>query len=332
MNFVIYDYNFREGIFSKYLSLGMKEIELIEEFLNRFRSRNTRDGYLKELKKFFNYRLRMGLSINEISITKGEVVVYVDFLINEEKLAPKTILRNISALCSYWEYLIEIGIVNVNIFKGIAKKIESTPVIPTKIMSTEQVKEILKLSKNNILHHVIFVILFYTGMRVSELISLTRESYKDEEEFGDLFKVLNYKSKGDKLTKKVLNPKAVESIEIYLSYMKSIGREIVGSAPLLQPFRNFYSCDGEKVLQRPVSKGFINKVFKKYFKMIGIQSLKGYSAHSARTTLVTQLIENGKDIYLVSKEIGHADVATTQRCYDRSKKKLSESLLLEKIY
>lgn len=320
------------GIFIKYLSFSSREMAMVNEFLSRFKSNNTRASYLAELKKFFLYRNCNNSPANEISISKGDAASYVEYLDRIEGAAPKSILLSLSALCSYWEYLAELRIVTFNIFKGMSKKFDKKPLTPTKVLSVDQVREIIELSKNNILDYTVLIILFYTGIRVGELISLTRNSYREEEELGEEFKVLVFKAKGDKILKKVLNEIVMEAIEKYLNYMKNICREIKADDPLIQPLKNFYTSDGIYLGNRPISASLINKIMKKYFRLIGIKDLRGYSAHSARTTLVTRLIERGNDIYQVSKEIGHADVATTQRCYDRSKRHLSDSLLLDNIY
>jgi site-specific recombinase XerD len=193
----------------------------------------------------------------------------------------------------------------------------------------------LSLARDNPLHSAILNLLFFTGMRVGELISLTHECYRVEEEFGEQFKVLVYSAKGEKVQKRILHKNAVAALDRYLDYRREQGRsDIDPSDPLIQPSRNFFTREGELIpLVRTISASLVSKIIKKYSRLIGISNLKGYSAHSARTTLITQLIERGNDIYLVSKEIGHADVSTTQRCYDRSKRKLSESLLFnQEIY
>lgn len=317
-------------LFSENILLQVMTKEIIKEFIERLHSKNTKSGYLKELKKFFQYRINNNLSLKESLMTRGDAISYTEHLIHNQQLAPKTIHRNISALCSYFEYLLEVGIVNSNIFKGISKKIEDKPLVPTKVLSSEQVKEILNLSEKDILHHTVLTILFYTGIRVGELVSLTRESYCEEEEGGEKFNILIYRAKGDKIIKKVLNKAVVKVLNKYLQHMISIDREIKTGEPLLQPMRNFFTECGNQILNRSISTCMVNKIVKKYLRLIGIDKTRGYSAHSARTTLITRLIETGNDIYQVSKEIGHADVATTQRCYDRSKRKLKESLLLNK--
>ncbi|MBF0363703.1 MAG: site-specific integrase [Oligoflexia bacterium] len=263
-------------------------------------------------------------------ITRGDAATYANYLLHEKNVSHKTLHRNISVLVTYWEYLISIGEVNTNIFRSIVSKFENKPIVPTKVLVSDQVKKIFLLSENSHLDQTIFTILFYTGMRVGELVSLKRNSYVMEEEFGKKHWVLKYVAKRDKVVKKVLNDKFVNVINDYLDYMNEIGREVLASDPLLQPSRNFFREDGTLALNRPISVSYIKRIFKKYFKKIDISEMRGYSAHSARTTLITTLIEKGCDIYAVSKEMGHNDVATTQRCYDRSRRKLADSLLLEK--
>lgn len=231
------------------------------------------------------------------------------------------------------ESLISISEVNLNVFRHLARKLENKPLVPTKVLTTMQVNNIFHRCQNNLLDNAIFSILFYTGMRISEITVLKGSSYKVEEEFEKKYWILKYTAKGDKLVKKVLNRKVIDSINNYLNFMKESGREVLPDDPLLQPSRNFFNQDGILSLKRPISISFIKRLFKKYYKEIGISNLDGYSVHSARTTLITTLVEKGYDIYSVSKEVGHNDVATTQKCYDRSKRDLGDSPLLnENLY
>ncbi|MBF0360972.1 MAG: tyrosine-type recombinase/integrase [Oligoflexia bacterium] len=320
--------NYLSGFFVGYLLGHPNQKLVLEEFLKRYPKSYTKNAYISDLKIFFVYCYQKGLSVEEKLITRGDATAYVDYLLHEKNVSHKTLHRSISVLSSYWEYLISISELNSNIFRNVARKIENKPVIPTKVLNVTQVNHIFSLCEDNYLDQAIFYILFYTGMRVGELVSLIGSSYGVEEEGGKKYRVLRYVAKGDKVVKKVLNNKVVISIDNYLKQMQCMGREVLPNDPLLQPNRNFFDGDGALSLNRAISVSYIRRIFKKYLKHIGITDLSGYSAHSARTTLITSLIEKGCDIYAVSKEVGHADVATTQRCYDRSKRKLAGSLML----
>lgn len=321
-----------EGVFENYLRQKPEQVQIVTEFLRRFSSTHTSLAYKTELNRFFSYREQEALPMCEKSVTRSEVASYLHHLTHEKKLAPKSIHRSLSALCSYWDYLMERELVSFNAFRGVTRRIEDHPLTPTKALRSDQVRDMLLLANNNPLHSAILHLLFFTGMRVGELTNLTLSCYRDEEELGERYKVLIYRAKGDVIQKRVLHERVVATLDRYLHYRREQGREVTAvDDPLIQPSRNFRTCEGELLsLSRKISVGLVNKIVKKYLRSIGIVNLKGYSAHSARTTLITQLLESGSDIYLVSKEIGHADVSTTQRCYDRSKRKLGESLLLRK--
>ena len=54
------------------------------------------------------------------------------------------------------------------------------------------------------------------------------------------------------------------------------------------------------------------------------------SPHSARATFISELLDQGVDIYRIAKEVNHSSVKTTQE-YDKRKREM-ESDILEKLY
>ena len=89
----------------------VKYLEYLDKELNF--SKNTIDSYRKDLADFFCFVNRQG--IDYLSINRYDVRAYLKYL-DELKLKNSTIARRISAIRSFYNYLLSMGIISNNIF------------------------------------------------------------------------------------------------------------------------------------------------------------------------------------------------------------------------
>ena len=136
-------------------------------------------------------------------------------------------------------------------------------------------------------------VLYATGIRVSELVSLNLDDIELDEGF------VRCIGKGSKERVVPMGEIAINALRSYLSK----GRPKLVSNP------------GENALflnhhgRRLTRQGFW-KIVKKYAAQLGIR--KEITPHTLRHSFATHLLENGADIRAVQEMLGHADISTTQ--------------------
>lgn len=147
-------------------------------------------------------------------------------------------------------------------------------------------------------------VLYATGMRVTELVSLTVWDINMEMEY------LSCRS-GGKTRIIPLGSKAIEALTLYLNkareaMIKSGGGEIL-----------FVNCFGS-----PMTRQGFWKIIKVYAAKAGIKA--DITPHMLRHSFAVHLIENGADIQSVQEMMGHSDISTTQMYARLNKNKLKE--------
>ncbi|MDO8571752.1 MAG: tyrosine-type recombinase/integrase [bacterium] len=145
----------------------------------------------------------------------------------------------------------------------------------------------------------ILEVLFSTGLRVSELSSLKRDTInlgKDE---------FTVKGKGDKYRIVFLSSRAREHIKIYLDLRKDI------LPPLfLRHDRAFNPKRSDEDADFFLTPRSIQRLVQKYAKIAGVT--KKITPHVMRHSFATDLLMNGADIRSVQSLLGHASITTTQ--------------------
>lgn len=133
--------------------------------------------------------------------------------------------------------------------------------------------------------------LFSTGMRVSELCSLTRDIDFERGHF-------SIRGKGDKVRVVFLTDSAHEAIKAY-----DVARKDMEEAM-------FVSHPAGKALPRPLIPRAVERLVKDHAVRAGIS--RKVTPHVIRHSFATDLLENGADVRSVQALLGHANIATTQ--------------------
>ena len=255
-------------------------------------SRNTVESYHFDLRKFRDFLSSKGT--NFISFTKADVIDFVERL-RGEGYADSSICRLLSSIKGMCRYLLIENIIEEDPSENLRapKKWDRLP----KALSVSEVSSLLDLSASGvsdptvIRDHVMFELLYSSGLRVSELISLKFEDINLEAGF------LRVLGKGSKERIVPLHMRAAEKLKSYASLQR---------AEILKRKRSPYLF----VTGRggPMTRQRFWQIIKRLGKRLGIK----ISPHTMRHSFATHLLEGGADLRSLQKMLGHADISTTQ--------------------
>ncbi len=137
--------------------------------------------------------------------------------------------------------------------------------------------------------------LFSTGLRVSELCSLLRDTDLSKDE-------LSVRGKGEKVRVVFFSDEAKRAIKNYLAKRKDLDDAL------------FVKVGKEKQETKedemPLSRRSVERVVKRYAITAGVS--KKVTPHTLRHCFATDLLQNGADLRSVQALLGHANIATTQ--------------------
>ncbi|MFA5247702.1 MAG: site-specific tyrosine recombinase/integron integrase [Patescibacteria group bacterium] len=257
-----YQYLSKDPIF------GLKQEMKLRKF-----SQKTIKSYLHYITEILNFA-----SKNPKEITNGHIRNYLESLC-DKGLSSSTLNTAYSALKFYFE-----KILYRKFFFNLprAKKDKKLPVVLSK-------KEILYIINacNNIKHKLIIQILYCSGLRVSEVVSLKINDINFNR------KIIHLKgAKGAKDRVTIISKVVLRNIEKYLAEFKPL--EYV-----------FESMRGGSLTTRT-----IQAIVSQNTKKAGLN--KPVSPHSFRHSFATHLLESGLDIRYIQSLLGHERLETTQ--------------------
>jgi len=274
----------------------------IEEYLTYIRcelalSPHTVSAYGNDLNQWRDYSLggRDAGEFNPMDVTTSDLRVWISSL-SAKGISARSIRRKISALRNFFDYMVRRhGLPGNPAADLVLKRVPEQ--LPCYIPSNET-NSILdsKIDENDfreVRNRLIILMLYSTGMRCQELISLRDDAVNVERRE---LKVLGKRNKervipfGDELAQAI-------------SHYRKIRAATVGTSAT----ENFFTREsGEAVYQKIV-----------YDVVHG--TLLGNGAHATRLSphvlrhsFATDMLNNGADLNAVQKLLGHASLATTQ--------------------
>lgn len=291
--------------------------------IGKNQSPRTIRAYAHYLGRFANFAKSLGLTCPEdISIEAiRKFRLFLNRLENEGGQSLKIISQNyhLIALRAFLKYLTKQDI------KTLApEKIElpKNPARQVEFLEKEELNRLfgaIQKEKDGLLRlrdQAILQTLFSTGLRVSELTALKKETVNLER--GEF----TVRGKGDKLRLVFLSQEAIEALKKYLSKRKDASKALfVGHSMIGQKAE-------DKIEKEIRSQGFklktreekdespgltvrqIQRIIKKYCRLAGI--VKTVTPHTLRHSFATDLLQNGADIRSVQSLLGHASITTTQ--------------------
>lgn len=277
--------------------------EIIESFLDMLIAEkgvsvNTRQSYCRDLMSFADF-------YDSEHIEKAyeeDLKKYIHYLVGEKQLASSSVSRQISALKQFYLFLCSIKERTDNPASNL--EFPKQGVKLPKTLSEADINALFDEASQDRdsyegLRTLVFLeILYASGLRVSELVSLPYTVFNRENMF------INIIGKGNKERIVPINKAAYDTIKEYLPYRQAYLKK-AGKASNRFLFPSATSKTGY------ISRQRIFQLIKELAVDAGIDRDK-ISPHVIRHAFATHLIEHGADLRSVQQILGHESIATTQ--------------------
>ena len=277
----------------------MKDDNLVHMFLEtihaeRNASQNTLAAYAKDLRIFREFLGDQKSNLE--AVDRQTIEAYMTHL-NAQGCAASTNARRLSAIKQIYGFLYEEGVITSN--PAIELRTPKLPRQLPKIMSEADVDALLRVAetsaKSPLLkarNHCLMQILYATGMRVSELVSLAKSAVLGNPD------MILVKGKGNKERLVPLSGAAKDAI---CAYLAELDKAEVESRFLFPSSRT----DGH------ITRIAFYNLIKKLALQAGINPTK-VSPHVLRHAFATHLLSNGADLRVIQMLLGHSDISTTE--------------------
>jgi integrase/recombinase XerD len=251
---------------SQYLSLGHY-------------SPHTVRNYLSELRYLFVYYC----DVSPQDLTEDMIMEYLVYLAKTlqcSRVKCRMAAQSISFFCRH--VLRRPYVIPSVVYPRTASKLPA-------VMSAEEIKLLIDTVKN-IKHRTIIMLLYSSGLRVSEISHL---KITDIDSKSMRIKVVQGKGSKDRYT--LLSQQVLVELRAYYIIYKPKEYLFNGSGP-----------------GRPLSVRSIEHLVQKALIQLGLES-KNYTVHTIRHSFATHLVDNGTDLHTVKELLGHSSLQTTMR-------------------
>jgi len=258
-------------------------------------SRNTLDNYQRDLNSYMQFIENSGImSLKDVA--ESDIAAYLKKL-KRRGLQPATISRALSSIRGFHKYVYEEerGKSNpVELFEG--------PKTNRKLPETLSVEEVSQLIESIpvdskglwIRNRAMLECLYATGMRVTELITLSRQQLLIKEG------LVRIRGKGSKERIVPIGMMAISWVQRYLTEVRpGLAKRKLGHDIL------FLNRRGS-----PMTRMSVWNIIQDAARQTGIE--KRIYPHIMRHSCATHLLEAGADLRAVQELLGHSDISTTQ--------------------
>ena len=261
-------------------------------WLASLRSENTRAAYRRDLTDFLSFTDAHGVDV--LAASRPVIDAYATAMETDGK-SPATIARRLSALASFYRYLVDEGVLAASPVDRVRRPRVGTE-SPRLGLDRDEARAFLAAAEAaGPVEHALGCLLLLNGLRVSE--ATAAQVIDLDTERGHW--VLRIVGKGGARRVTPLAPRTIAAVDALVD-----GRD---TGPILLTDR------------RPLDRHTAARMIARVARRAGID--KRISPHSLRHTMVTQALEAGVPIHVVQDAAGHASPETTRR-YDRARHQL----------
>lgn len=252
--------------------------QLIQLWLHG-RSKHTIKGYTNDI-QHFSQQVNKSLR----TVTLQELQNYADYL-TEKDYAPTTIKRMLCAVKSLFSFGHRIGYLQFDTGKPLRIPTPKES-ISERILTQDEVLYMFEMAKNP-RDKMLLMLLYYTGLRVSEISGLRWSDFQKRDKTGQI----TVQTKGNK-TNVILIP--VHVWDKLCQFRNGAGED----SPVFRSRKGNALCVGQ-----------IQRIVRRIALKAGITG--NVSPHWLRHSHASHALENGCPIHLVQKQLNHSNIATT---------------------
>jgi len=259
------------------------------------RSPRTVDSYFRDINKFLLFVENEGINYLEV-----DQILIRNFLTSEltNQISKKSCKRRMSAISGYYYFLQKNGVINDNPFILVGKiKVEKK--YPT-VLFKEQIESLFAENRKRkdfmaIRDEAIIEMLYYAGLRVSELVGLDIQNVDLEN------RTLQVIGKGNKERIVPFSKTCQSTLKDYISNL----REKLVTKRKDYSLSLFVNADGDRLTSRG-----LQYILKQIEEKTGLYL--GLHPHIFRHSFATHLLENGMDLRMIQELLGHDSINATQ--------------------
>lgn len=270
-----------------------------ESFLTYLRterrySPHTLEAYGRDLNDFAEYLQRIYQCADPVSITRSMVRSWVADLMAREYKAT-SVHRRLSAVNAWFRFLQRQGKLSSNPARGIPKP-KAPKRLPT-FLDDRSAREVYAPvndadSFDEVRDRLIVILLYETGMRISELIGL-----RDRD--------IDFGAQQLRVTGKRNKTRLIPVSRPMLDELGQFARMRDGLNPVRSDETYFVTRKGKKM-----TRDFVYPRVKRYLS--AITTLDKKSPHVLRHTFATHMLNNGAELNAIKEILGHSSLASTQ--------------------
>ncbi len=264
--------------------------------IERGRSLKTVENYNRYLIRFLDYtKAKHPKDITDDIVREFRLWLNRQTGTNGETLKKRTQNYYLIALRSFLKYLAYREVTSLA-----PERIELAKVSERglDLISTEELTRLLQAPNESNLKSLrdraMLEMFFSTGLRVSELCSLSRDLDMSKDEF-------SVRGKGDKVRVVFLSSEAKQAVKTYLNKRDDMDDAL---------FVRIGKTTDSKESSLRLTPRSVERIIKHYAIKAGIS--KKVTPHIIRHSFATDLLQNGADIRSVQALLGHANINTTQ--------------------
>ena len=272
-------------------------LAFIESLHRKASSSHTQSNYEIDLRQFAQF-----LTLRKTSVEAVDHVVIRDFLnylYTERKLSKSSVSRKLACLKTFFKFLLREGVLKSN-----PAELISSPRLPRTLPSflgEDEAASIVELPQGNgfasVRDRAILELLYASGIRVSELISLNHDQLDMNQQ------TVRVLGKGKKERIVLFGEFALRSLFEYFNVKRKLQLERSddrGQIPV------FVSVRGRRLTARDVQR-LVARM------RLGLKTTRRVTPHTLRHSFATHLLEHGADLRAIQELLGHESLATTQK-------------------
>lgn len=268
---------------------------LVDQFFKKLQyerhlSSHTISNYRRDLDRFASYLDKQQIT-SWPDINEADVRNYISAR-HRQQLAARSLQRELSAIRSFFNYLITEQILSYNPAKSVQAPKAKQPL--PKTLDVDQMQRLLEIKDNDplaIRDRAILELFYSSGLRLSELVGLNLEQLELKQA------MLTVTGKGNKTRRLPIGKKAIEALQDWINIRRDITKTENNAV--------FLSQQGKRLSARSVQQRM-----RYWAQKQGMAS--HVHPHMLRHSFASHVLESSGDLRAVQELLGHSDINTTQ--------------------